>query len=294
MMRSAVYVWVVCALARVAAADAKADVAAVVEKHFRAQMGELTQQPEADVEAEASVIDDQDAILVARQPMEPPKWRVWGDLPNGEHPKLIGLTHTPTAIRVVVDAAHHTAYFTAEFDAQWMTPIPESKSMHAPVHGVGVAVQRGKAWKLVAAEYARTLPDAELWKLADPKVKPTTTAGAPDAASGVVLRWFDAHAPIAADRAPLATALARGTAPAESATGVAADKLARQWDAIKMFRRGAVRSHVWGSTAFVEVDVAIPQKIGAVPLALHAILVADGAGAWKWVALDFAAPVPQS
>jgi hypothetical protein len=250
--------------------------------------------PERDRAAIDETLDEKEAITPGAQPMEPPGYRIWGDAPNGEHPQMVGLTHAVKAVRVVVDAANRTAYFTADIEASWRTPPPDDKDQHTAVRAIGIAIQRGKTWKLVAIDYAPTMPDKLLFKLADPKLARVDTKET-EPVRAVVAAWFDATAPvpIEQDRAAIASISARGTSAAETARGLAAvDKLVKQWDSIKMFRRGPVHGAQWGNTYYASCDVAIPRKAGAVPMVMHAIFVKDGDSKWKWVALDFAAPPP--
>lgn len=284
----------VCVLCGVAVADSRSDIAALVDKHLHAYTDELGLMVEDNRAALDETLDPKDAMTPGFQPMEPPGYRIWGDAPLGEHPRMVALTHSVKAMRIVVDSVNRTAYFTGDIEASWTTPAPESKGQLTAVRAIGIAVRRGKLWKLVAVDYGRTLPDKDLFKLADPKlVRADPKEREPVRA--LVAAWFDAKVPvpIERDRAPLATALARGTSAAESASGAAADKLVKQWDAIKMFRRGPVNGAQWADTYYATCGVAIPTKAGAVPMVMRAIFVKDKDGNWKWVSLDFAAPEPK-
>ncbi len=274
---------VVCVLCGVAFADAKTAVRALVERNLAAFTSWNPEQFNATLDAHAFTPDI--------QPMEPPQHRVWGSATIGANPAVRIVAQDLKSLTVVPQPASVSAYFIGDIDATWYPPGDDKPLQHTPVRVHGIAKQVDKAWKLVAIEYARTLPDKELFALGDPTLKPQTASHSGSPVADIVAAWFegDKPVPIEHDRATIAAVVARGTAPGEVASGaVAADKLVKQWDTLHMFH-GWITANQYADSCFVTAEVGLPRKGGAVPMQLSAIFVREG-DAWRWVSLQFAPP----
>jgi hypothetical protein len=193
------------------------------------------------------------------------------------------------------DESRHAAWFHATIESSYAwTPCDEAKKCEPTTtrrktwRYSGIAIDE-HGWKLAVTMWSHVIPDAELFKRAEPIKAPYISVAKTEPAR-VVQRWFDGGA-IAKDISASASALAAGTAPGEVGQGKAAAQLARTWDGLKM-SAPIIMSHEFGSVAFVQAWVHLADKKRKdydVVMAFGAVLANEN-GNWRWAMLSFAAP----
>ena len=205
--------------------------------------------------------------------------RLWPMIMDKEDPA--STTRTLGRVAVVVDAASRTAWFQAPLE------VAASKGPKRTFHVSGVATaDAGGAWSLRVFQAGATLTDRELanYVVLAPWDRMTwaTTTGGQDAA---VIDWFKRHA--FAKNAAAGGVLAGGSAPAELATGPAAQKLAAVFDRITNLR--AIELRV-SDSGLVATGIALwlhkTERDGELELGFAIYAVKDG-GAWKWRSIQF-------
>lgn len=278
-MRSYGPIGIVVALSTVAAADATKDVGAIVLKVVRATARDKAPDVSAVLAAHA-MIATADGGGEAGLPRA--RWLFGADAGEAQLEPA-----TPT---VVVDDAHHAAWFEVEVDGSYVMELmnekgPNRKRDHLALHVSGLAVD-DHGWKIAALMYGNAIPDKQLYALAQPDAKrpdsvdPRATSPAADAlAHWIYDGTLSAHAGKGA--------LANGTAPTELASGAAVAKLAKTWDGLKMWSSGLEASTYGGELAFVHGTVYLPRGGGSVQMAVGAVLVKTDDG-WRWATLSFA------
>jgi hypothetical protein len=279
-MRSYGAIGIVLALSAVASADAGKDVGAIVTKVVRATAREKAPDVSSLLAAHASIVTP-DGGADTKLPRA--RWLYGAD--SGE------VELEPAAPTVVVDDAHHAAWFEVEVDGSYVLELmnengPNRKRDHLPLHVSGLAID-DHGWKIAALTFGDAIPDKQLYGLAQPDAKrpdsvdPRATSPAADA----LAHWiYDGS--LAAHAAK--GALANGTAPTEVASGAAIAKLAHAWDGLKMWSSGlTATTFAGGSLAFVYGTVYLPHGGASVQMAVGAVLVKTTDG-WRWATLSFA------
>jgi hypothetical protein len=251
---------------------------------------------EALVRAEAQIIDDSaarpartsDAVVVYPVHQGDTRMIFYGGWANKIVHKVDKL--------VVVVADAHAAWFHAVVDGSYERSNCNSTGddckkpthEHATWRLSGVA-RDDHGWKLAAVMWSRAIPDADLFKLGEVGGVVGGAKGEPDAIEPIsaVERWLRDKG-LGKNISSSATAIANGTAPAESGQGPAAAKLAKAWDGLDL-KPVMLAGKRWGSLAFVYGDVTLTSKKKAVTMKLGVVVARENEN-WRWVAINFAPP----
>ena len=150
-------------------------------------------------------------------------------------------------------------------------------------------------WKIAALMISDLVPDSTLALRATKQgIKLPARRWTPDP-NGTsnfeldIARWFDKG--FAGFN--LTGAMVSGTSQDEVATGADVGKLVAAWDKLKLVPTEVhIHSFAKGYLSFVRAKVMMPIKAGAAPLALGAVVVADGTY-WQWTSLQYSQALPR-
>ena len=180
-----------------------------------------------------------------------------------------------------VDEAAHVATFyvtatlTGSLDTEGMSVKGKTRMR---ISGVAT-VEQGR-WRIAAAKYSASVPDAAL--LAHGEVLVGNIFKPEPGLQQEVASWFG-HL---ADHIAASPLGANGTAPAEVATTRPAMlKLATAWDKLAL-EPLTFSVHTYGDTAFVDMTVKWTTAKTALTFDM-ALVLAKEAGAWTWTSINF-------
>lgn len=278
--------------ARVARADARADVEAVVQTHVKS----LDAASLAGMTKDGLLIVDSERI----KPEYGDSFRSFvsgGNYAGSASLKLGTLT-------VVVDEAAKSGWFHAPATMKFKEYVGEGITGWAaprPLRISGIVVNDG-GWKIVRAVYTSTITDKNLVESAayeDPPLSPVTGAPkhvAEHALAKAADAWFanGGGGGFVKAASPNPKIVANGTSSTEFATGgAAALKVAKGWDKLALGAE-SIEAVTFGSgkIGLVIAKVRMPTKTGkktlAVSMTLYAIAVDEGEAGWKWQSINWA------
>jgi hypothetical protein len=284
-MRACCVVGILGLFSTLAHADAKQDVGTLVAKVVRASGQDKQGSGAALLAKNALIVTDSgaDTALPRSSPLFGPD--------SGEAKLEPG---TPT---LVVDDAHHYAWFHVVVDGSYVVELyaehgPNRERSHSKLRVSGIAID-DHGWKIAALMFTNAISDKFLFQGTQPNFIRPAKLGASSAkpAADALVHWIY-EGTLAARAAKSPTLAANGTAPAEVAAGAAAVKLARGWDALKMWTSDVeATTFADGAVAFVHGSVYLPRPDGGVQMLLGAVLVRTDDG-WRWTCLNFGPVLP--
>lgn len=225
-------------------------------------------------------------LIVLGAELMRPDMSIWGVLFPAEAKEKIALRRLD---KPIVVQAGGVAWFQQSYQYKYKAG---SELVAGDGRVSGLAIADGSKWQLVGMHYADQIADKALFAgegkgnyATNPPSK-TAVDGDKDLGNAVVA-WFTTK--LSKFPASGVDVIAGGTAPKENASGAAAIKLAKAWDALTLNpTRVTAQTFGDGTIGFAYVEIVLaPSKGGQAVRVVLSVTARKEKDGWRWLALQF-------